>query len=101
MGSPEIIQQYFGHESKTTLDPNASVQSVDDVKHPAQESTLQLFENEEPTDAQQWQPGVRDWLVFICIVILAMMDAFDATVLIPMLPVGSILLITTSRQYSL
>ncbi|KAJ5379112.1 Major facilitator superfamily domain general substrate transporter [Penicillium cosmopolitanum] len=86
MGSPEIIQRYFGNESKTTLDPNASVQSVDDVKHPAQESTLQLFENEEPTDAQQWQPGVRDWLVFICIVILAMMDAFDATVLIPMLP---------------
>ncbi|KAJ5995325.1 Major facilitator superfamily domain general substrate transporter [Penicillium waksmanii] len=86
MGSPELIQQYFGHESKTTLGPNASVQSVDDVKHPAQESTIQLFENEEPTDAQQWQPGVRDWLVFICIVILAMMDAFDATVLIPMLP---------------
>lgn len=101
MGSPEIIQQYFDHESKTTLGPNASVQSVDDVKHPAQESTLQLFENEDPIDTQQWQPGVRDWLVFICIVILAMMDAFDATVLIPMLPVGSILSFTTGPRYLL
>lgn len=88
MGNPEILQANFDHESKFALDPHASVQSVDDVTpDQAQDSTLQLFENVTPTDTQQWRPGVRDWLVFICIVILTMMDSFDATVLIPMLPV--------------
>lgn len=88
MGSPEIIQQYFDHEPKVALGPHASVQSVDDVKSdPAQESTIHLFANEISTDSQEWRPSVRDWLIFICIVILSMMDAFDATVLIPMLPV--------------
>ncbi|KAJ5243093.1 uncharacterized protein N7469_001420 [Penicillium citrinum] len=87
MGSPEIIQQYFDHEPKVALGPHASVQSVDDVKSdPAQESTIHLFANEISTDSQEWRPNVRDWLIFICIVILSMMDAFDATVLIPMLP---------------
>lgn len=87
MGSPEVIQQFFDHESKSALGPHASLQSVDDVKtDPAQDSKIHLFENEIPPDTQ-WRPGVRDWLVFICIVIIAMMDAFDATVLIPMLPV--------------
>lgn len=89
MGRPEITRDLFAHESKTELGPRTSVHSVDDVTPTsALESTVQLFESEPSPDEQQWRPGVRDWLVFICIVILAMMDAFDATVLIPVLPVG-------------
>lgn len=89
MDRPKITRDLFAHESKTELDPRKSVQSVDDVTpNSALESTVQLFESEPSPDEQQWRPGVRDWLVFICIVILAMMDAFDATVLIPVLPVG-------------
>lgn len=72
-------------ESKTTLD---RFSSAENSYNPAQESTLQLFESESLPDEQQWRFGVRDWLVFICIVILAMMDAFDSTVMITMLPVG-------------
>ncbi|KAJ5098757.1 hypothetical protein N7532_005758 [Penicillium argentinense] len=82
-----FLQDSFDHEPKTALDPHTSVQSIDEVTpDPAQESTLQLFEGEPLADEQQWRPGVRDWLVFICIAILTMMDAFDASVLIPMLP---------------
>jgi len=72
-------------ESKTTLE---RFSSVDQSYNPAQESTIQLFESESLPEEQQWRFGVRDWLVFICIVILAMMDAFDSTVMITVLPVG-------------
>lgn len=89
MGQPEITRDLFAHESKTELDPRTSVHSVDDVTPSSTlESPVQLFESEPASDERSWRPGVRDWLVFICIVILAMMDAFDATVLIPVLPVG-------------
>jgi hypothetical protein len=89
MGHSLFLQDSFDHEPKTALDPHTSVQSIDKVTpDPAQESTLQLFEGEPLADEQQWRPGVRDWLVFICIAILAMMDAFDASVLIPTLPVS-------------
>jgi len=36
-----------------------------------------------------WRPGVREWLVIICVSIVVMMDAFDATVVIPLVPVGN------------
>lgn len=88
MGRSTIFSDTFAIEPKSSLDPRTSVDSVDDgTPNPAQESTIQLFESDPSPDEQQWRPGVRDWLVFICIVILAMMDAFDAAVLIPVLPV--------------
>lgn len=34
-----------------------------------------------------WRPGVREWLVLICVSIVVIMDAFDATVVIPLVPV--------------
>lgn len=84
------MRHIFDNDSKTSLAPRASIQSADDgAPLPALGSTIQLFEIEPPPEEQQWRPGVRDWLIFICIVILAMMDAFDATVLLPALPVGS------------
>ncbi|KAJ5745797.1 hypothetical protein N7520_010979 [Penicillium odoratum] len=84
MGPATVLRRSFDVESKITLDPLSSVQSVDHVLHPAQESTLQLFQPEIPP--KEWRFDVRDWLVFICIVILAMMDAFDSTVMITVLP---------------
>ncbi|KAJ5160272.1 uncharacterized protein N7482_007276 [Penicillium canariense] len=87
MGLPEISQDAFRYESKTTLNSRASLHSLDDVTpNPAQESRLQLFQAESSYEEEQWRFDVRDWLVFICIVIIAMMDAFDATVMIPVLP---------------
>ncbi|KAJ5802689.1 uncharacterized protein N7503_005139 [Penicillium pulvis] len=83
MGRPMISQRSFDVESKTTLD---RFSSAENSYNPAQESTLQLFESDSLSEEQQWRFGVRDWLVFICIVILAMMDAFDSTVMITVLP---------------
>ncbi|GES64699.1 MFS multidrug transporter [Aspergillus terreus] len=33
-----------------------------------------------------WTPGVREWLVTVCVSILVTMDAFNATVVIPLIP---------------
>lgn len=35
----------------------------------------------------KWKPGVKEWLVLICVSIVVMMDAFDATVIIPLVSV--------------
>lgn len=79
----------FANESKNDLDSRTSVNSSDDARlNSAIDSTLDLFQSETLSDKQPWRSDVRDWIVFTCIVILAMMEAFDATVLIPVLPVG-------------
>lgn len=81
--------EHFDIEPKSYFDAFSSLQSVDNVSFkPAGDSTIQLFEGQTGSEEQQWRPHVRDWLVFICVVILAMMDAFDSTVMITVLPVG-------------
>lgn len=85
MGHPEISEDTFGYESKTTLGLRNSIDDVTPI--PAQESKLQLFETQPSLEEQQWTPDLRDWLVFVNILILAMMDTFDATVMMPVLPV--------------
>ncbi|KAJ5697360.1 hypothetical protein N7488_011044 [Penicillium malachiteum] len=86
MGRP--VLETFDIEPKTTFDPFTSLQSVDHVSsNPvAGESRIQLFESEPMAEERSWRPHIRDKLVFICIVILAMMDAFDSTVMITVLP---------------
>ncbi|KAJ5939774.1 hypothetical protein N7466_002908 [Penicillium verhagenii] len=89
MGPAMVSRRSFDVESKTTFDPYSSAKSFDHGSYPyypAQESTLHLFEPELSSDEQQWRFEVRDWLVFICIIILAMMDAFDSTAMIAILP---------------
>lgn len=39
-----------------------------------------------------WRPGVKEWLVLVCVSIVVMMDAFDATVVIPLVPVCNYIL---------
>lgn len=34
-----------------------------------------------------WKPNVREWLVLICVSAVVMMDAYNATVIVPMVPV--------------
>ncbi|KAJ5832820.1 hypothetical protein N7474_001131 [Penicillium riverlandense] len=89
MGHRVISRDFIDHDTRVNFDARASVHSVEDEEtkvHPAIGSTIQLFESEQGPDDRRWQPGIRDRLVFICIIILAMMDAFDATVMIPVLP---------------
>ncbi|KAJ5246748.1 hypothetical protein N7468_001731 [Penicillium chermesinum] len=90
MGHPLISPDIFVNEPKSKYVSNGSIQSIDEseVLPDGQgfESTIQLFGYEPQPEEQPWRPHVRDWAVFICIVILAMMDAFDSTVLIPVVP---------------
>ncbi|KAE8143011.1 major facilitator superfamily domain-containing protein [Aspergillus pseudotamarii] len=41
---------------------------------------------EDNTRQPEWMPGVREWLVTTCVSILVMMDAFNTTVVIPLMP---------------
>ncbi|EPS32295.1 hypothetical protein PDE_07255 [Penicillium oxalicum 114-2] len=84
MGQTERSEAAFGCESKTTLDLPGGFNQGTPQK--AQESQLQLFEGPLSDEEPQWQPDLRDWLVFVNILIFAMMDTFDATVMMPILP---------------
>ncbi|KAJ5152120.1 hypothetical protein N7492_010415 [Penicillium capsulatum] len=88
MGYPLISLETFDNDSKLSFDPYSSIYSLDVVRatSPAQESRVHLVEGEQTNNEPPWQPSVRDWLIFCCVIVLAMMDAFDATILIPSLP---------------
>lgn len=91
MGRHSTASEIFDNESKIDFGvPNTK--SVEDVTcHPAGlglSSSIQLFENQPTIEEQERRFGVQQWLVFICIIIVAVMDSFNATVLIPALPVS-------------
>ncbi|KAJ5091981.1 hypothetical protein NUU61_006851 [Penicillium alfredii] len=86
MGRYKISRDIFDDEPKPNFGARTSVQSVDLMTPlPTLGSAIQLFDSGSPSEEER-RPEVRDWLVFICIVILAVMDSFDATVLIPAVP---------------
>ncbi|KAJ5804448.1 uncharacterized protein N7518_000751 [Penicillium psychrosexuale] len=87
MGRRSIAEEIYDNESKINFGVPDSVRSLDGMtQNPALGSSIQLFESEPSAEEQQRRFEVREWLVFICIVILAMMDSFNATILIPALP---------------
>ncbi|CRL29345.1 Sodium:dicarboxylate symporter [Penicillium camemberti] len=88
MGRHSIAEEIYDDESKINFGVPDSVRSVDGMTthNPALGSSIQLFESDPSTEEQKRRIEVREWLVFICIVILAMMDSFNATILIPALP---------------
>jgi hypothetical protein len=83
MGRHSISSELFDNDSKIDFGVRDSVETP----YPPLGSSIQLFESEPSPEEQQWIFGVREWLVFVCIVILSMMDSFNATSLIPALPV--------------
>jgi hypothetical protein len=91
MGRHSIASEIFDDESKFDFGVPDSIKGVGVNSHPAGlglGSSIQLFETEPTAEEQERRFGVQQWLVFICIVILAMMDSFNATFLIPALPVS-------------
>ncbi|KAJ5951915.1 uncharacterized protein N7479_010328 [Penicillium vulpinum] len=87
MGRHSISEEIYDNESKINFGVPDSVRSVDDMsQNPALGSSIQLFEREPSPEEQRRRFEVREWLVFISIVILTMMDSFNATILIPALP---------------
>lgn len=99
MGRHSTPSEIFDIESKTDFGvPNKTIQNV--TSHPAGlglGSTVQLFENEATIVEEERISGIQQWLVFVCIVILAIMDSLNATILIPGISVSSTLL--RSQQY--
>lgn len=91
MGRHSTASEIFDNESKIDFGV-LNTKSVEDVTcHPAGlglGSSIQLFENQPTIEEQERRFGVQQWLVFICIIIVAVMDSFNATVLIPALPVS-------------
>ncbi|KAJ5782313.1 Major facilitator superfamily domain general substrate transporter [Penicillium paradoxum] len=82
-----IAEEIYENETKINFGVPDSVRSMGDrTPNPALGSSIQLFESESSTEEEKRRLGIRGWLVFICIVILAIMDSFNATVLIPALP---------------
>ncbi|PIG87565.1 MFS multidrug transporter [Aspergillus arachidicola] len=49
-------------------------------------TATQYTYREDNTRQPEWTPGVREWLFTTCITILVMMDAFNTTVVIPLMP---------------
>lgn len=89
MGHPLISPDIFASEPKSKYD-SASLDSAEYVIPDGGEgyaSTIQLYGSYVQPHDQPWRLQVRDWLVFICIVILAAMDAYNSTILITVLPV--------------
>lgn len=41
-----------------------------------------------------WRPRAKEWLVLICVSIVALMDAYNATVIVPLVPVRKSFLFT-------
>lgn len=50
-------------------------------------SAEHLRHNATANLAAEWKPGVKEWLVLTCVSLLLTMDAFNATVLLPMITV--------------
>jgi len=82
--------------------PNARAQ----FQRPADVDSLEMAEEgwapaqEEHTDGTEWAPGKKEYAVMITIATVSLMVALDATILVPVLPVG-IPFTTSPRQYSL
>ncbi|OJJ81705.1 uncharacterized protein ASPGLDRAFT_50251 [Aspergillus glaucus CBS 516.65] len=60
----------------------------EDVEHQFEDEDSEARHSRRLAKRQNagWRPGVREWLVLICVSIVVMMDAFDATVVIPLVP---------------
>lgn len=61
------------------------------TENPAEGIFLQrpsFAESFEDLESNVWRPRVKEWLVLSCVSLVAMLDAFDATMMVPIIPVG-------------
>ena len=111
MGNSSTITIYDNHSgngSKSQISTRPSYFSIEELpstldegfrfrpSHPRdeEEGGEEIDDNENDHDNDtvrhgngKWKPGVKEWLVLICVSIVVMMDAFDATVIIPLVSV--------------
>lgn len=55
------------------------------------DGTLQAEHEVEPSSTDpfaQWKPSKGEWLMIVCFMIVSLVVSLDATILVPILPVG-------------
>lgn len=52
------------------------------LQHPS------FSESSEDLETNVWKPRVKEWLVLSCVSLVAILDAFDATMMVPIIPVS-------------
>ncbi|KAL3476062.1 major facilitator superfamily domain-containing protein [Aspergillus californicus] len=84
---PETIE--IGHAEdgfRTHLYEDTSTQNLVDAIYLGSAS---ISDSETDLESIVWRPRVKEWLVLSCVSLIAVLDAFDATMLIPIIPVLS------------
>ncbi|KAL4894729.1 major facilitator superfamily domain-containing protein [Aspergillus ambiguus] len=88
MGIASIDIDRADNESGPHIHPSISLQSLVQPTTTTHATTFvetRPYSNVDVPDTE-WKPGVREWLVTTCISILVTMDAFNATIIIPLIP---------------
>lgn len=98
--SPDILASDSKiNDSKIKNEYSSSFQSIDAAPPDVAQGFDSPFElgfdvydseQQQQPEEQPWQPNVRDWVIIVAVAIVAMMDAFDSTVLLAALPVSLI-----------
>ncbi|KAB8252604.1 major facilitator superfamily domain-containing protein [Aspergillus flavus] len=86
MGVESKILYHTDNESGSSTYRESSQQCLITTHATDFATATQYTYREEDTRQPEWTPGVREWLVTTCISILVMMDAFNTTVVIPLMP---------------
>ncbi|XHG04902.1 hypothetical protein AWENTII_008157 [Aspergillus wentii] len=86
MGVPEATEN-AENDTISYIDPPLSYHSVDEEKQiSAITDPTEIPQDEANPDDTVWKPGVREWLVLVCVSTLAMMDSFCATTVVSLIP---------------
>lgn len=115
--------QYTVHNTTTVYRPTSLQFSIDelhptieDTEHRYRPSSAGSFTEDGVIDEYtyeykdgkhgktrngHWKPSVREWLVLICVSAVVMMDAYNATVIVPMVPVCDHLSFSVSLSNSI
>lgn len=86
MGAESIYTDYTDDSSRYYYKPRRDFHSFDGDTLSFAE-TVDLSVTECNHEGMEWKPLVKDWLVLTCVSILTLMEAFDTTMVIPIIPV--------------
>ncbi|RHZ63579.1 putative nitrate reductase [Aspergillus thermomutatus] len=85
MGVESIDTDCTANTSRDSFKSGTAFHGFDDDTF-SYTDTVELSVTEANTGSREWRPRVKEWLVLICVSILTMLVAFDATMVIPFIP---------------
>lgn len=88
MGVESIDTDYTANTTRDHFKSGTAFHSYDDDTF-SYTDTVELSVAVANPGSREWRPRVKEWLVLICISILTMLVAFDATMVIPFIPVSA------------